>query len=37
MEKAKEVAGNSPILSLMPFKKKKVGIVTTGNEVFMEE
>lgn len=34
MEKAKEVAGNSPILSLMPFKKKKVGIVTTGNEVF---
>lgn len=34
MEKAKDVAGNSPILSLMPFKKKKVGIVTTGNEVF---
>ena len=34
MEKAKEVAGDKPILSLMPFKKKKVGIVTTGNEVF---
>lgn len=34
MEKAKEVAGDRPILSLMPFKKKKVGIVTTGNEVF---
>lgn len=34
MEKAKEVAGNRPILSLIPFKKKKVGIVTTGNEVF---
>lgn len=34
MEKAKEVAGDKPILLLMPFKKKKVGIVTTGNEVF---
>ena len=34
MEKAKEVAGDRPILSLIPFKKKKVGIVTTGNEVF---
>ena len=33
MEKAKEVAGDRPILSLIPFKKK-VGIVTTGNEVF---
>ncbi len=34
MEKAKEVAGDRPILSLIPFKRKKVGIVTTGNEVF---
>ena len=34
MEKAKEVAGDRPILSLIPFIKKKVGIVTTGNEVF---
>ena len=34
MEKAKEVAGDRPILSLIPFKKKKVGIVTSGNEVF---
>ena len=34
MEKAKEVAGDRPILSLIPFKKKKLGIVTTGNEVF---
>lgn len=34
MEKAKEVVGDRPILSLIPFKKKKVGIVTTGNEVF---
>ncbi|MGM9531558.1 molybdopterin-binding protein [Intestinibacter sp.] len=34
MEKAKEVAGDEPILSLLPYKKKKVGIVTTGNEVY---
>ena len=34
MEKAKEVAGDKPILSLLPYKKKKVGIVTTGNEVY---
>lgn len=34
MEKAKEVAGDEPILSLIPYKKKKVGIVTTGNEVY---
>ena len=26
--------GNKPILNLLPFKHKKVGIVTTGNEVF---
>ena len=25
MEKAKEVAGDKPILSLLPYKKKKVG------------
>lgn len=38
MTKAKEatmaVTGNKPILNLLPFKHKKVGIVTTGNEVF---
>ena len=38
MTKAKEAAmavtGNKPILNLLPFKHKKVGIVTTGNEVF---
>lgn len=38
MTKAKETAmaatGNKPILNLLPFKHKKVGIVTTGNEVF---
>jgi len=34
MEHAKEACGPEPLLTLMPFHKKKVGIVTTGNEVF---
>lgn len=34
MEEAKKVAGEEPILTILPFKKKKVGIVTTGNEIF---
>ncbi|MDY5985418.1 MAG: molybdopterin-binding protein [Lachnoclostridium sp.] len=34
MEKAKEEAGDRPIFEILPFKKRKVGIVTTGNEVF---
>ena len=38
MTRAKEAAmaatGNKPILNLLPFKHKKVGIVTTGNEVY---
>ncbi|MGN1164802.1 MAG: molybdopterin-binding protein [Lachnospiraceae bacterium] len=34
MEKAKEVCGGKPIFELKPFQHKKVGIVTTGNEVF---
>ena len=38
MTKAKEAAmaakRKKPILNLLPFKHKKVGIVTTGNEVF---
>lgn len=29
-----KVTGGKPILSLLPFKKKKVGLITTGNEVF---
>lgn len=33
MERAKQAAGNTPILRLVPFGKKKVGIVTTGSEV----
>ena len=38
MERAKESAlaatGGRPILDVMPFVDKKVGIITTGNEVF---
>lgn len=34
MKKAKELCGDEPILSIKPFVHKKVGIVTTGNEVF---
>lgn len=38
MEEAKkktmEATGGKPIFSLMPFHHKKVGIVTTGNEVY---
>lgn len=34
MELAKEVGGDTPIFKILPFQKKKVGIVTTGNEVF---
>ncbi len=34
MEKAKALAGDTPIMRLVPVKKKKFGVVTTGNEVF---
>ena len=34
MERAKEAAAGGPIFRLLPFQPKKVGIVTTGNEVF---
>lgn len=34
MEEAKKIAGENPIFTIIPFRKKKVGIVTTGNEVF---
>ncbi len=34
MERAKAVAGGEPLLKLVPLKAKKVGVVTTGNEVF---
>ena len=34
MEEAEKVAGDKPILDIIPFKKKNYGVVTTGNEVF---
>ncbi|MGX8774209.1 MAG: molybdopterin-binding protein [Bacillota bacterium] len=34
MEEVREKAGGEPILNVLPFLHKKVGIVTTGNEVF---
>ena len=34
MRKATEAAGEEPIFSIMPYKEKKVGIVTTGSEVY---
>lgn len=34
MAKAKEVAGNTPLLQLKPFRPRKYGVVTTGSEVF---
>lgn len=34
MKKAQEIGANKPIMEILPFKHKKVGIVTTGSEVF---
>lgn len=34
MEEARKAAGGEPLLKLLPYHHKKVGIVTTGNEVF---
>ncbi len=34
MKKAQEIGAGRPIMRIMPFKHKKVGIVTTGSEVF---
>ena len=34
MERARQVAAGGPIFRILPFRHKKVGIVTTGNEVF---
>ena len=34
MNRVKEAAGREPIMKILPFKKKKVGIVTTGGEVY---
>lgn len=34
MQAARETAGNEPLLAILPFRHTKVGIVTTGSEVF---
>ncbi|MBP1927453.1 molybdenum cofactor synthesis domain-containing protein, partial [Sedimentibacter acidaminivorans] len=34
MKRAEEIGAGKPIMEIMPFKHKKVGIVTTGSEVF---
>lgn len=34
LNRAKEIAGTEPLLKILPFVKKKAGIVTTGNEVY---
>ncbi len=34
MEKAKQAAGDAPLLALCPYIPKKVGIITTGSEVY---
>lgn len=33
MERAKQAAGEAPLLNVLPFKTLKAGLVTTGNEV----
>lgn len=34
MEQARQVAGNQPLLRLVPIKAKRYGVITTGNEVY---
>lgn len=34
MNRAREVAGDKPLMDVVPFKPKRYGLVTTGNEVF---
>ena len=34
MEQAKALAGDEPLLRLLPIRPRKYGIVTTGNEIF---
>ena len=33
MKRAKEAAGPEPLLKIVPFKHKKIALVTTGSEV----
>lgn len=34
MQKVKEIGGERPLFSILPYKRKKAGVVTTGNEVY---
>lgn len=34
MERVRETAGTEPLLRILPYQKMKVGVVTTGSEVF---
>lgn len=34
MRKAEEAAGSAPIFNVIGYKEKKIGLITTGNEVF---
>lgn len=34
MKKAQEIGDGKPIIAILPFRYKKIGIVTTGSEVF---
>ena len=34
MERAKKITGKKPLLELFPIKKKKYGLINTGNELF---
>ena len=34
MEEVRETAGSEPLLRILPYRKMKVGVVTTGSEVF---
>lgn len=34
MERSRQLAGNEPLIKLLPLKPKKYGLIVTGNEVF---
>lgn len=34
MERVKDLAGEKPIFRILPYQKKKIGLVTTGSEVY---
>ena len=35
MEEAKKIAGSKPLFKLVPYRDLKIGVITTGNEVFL--